>query len=56
MTASNPVATSPALSARPRILLAEDAIDSREMLTEVLETLGYLVVIAKSVLESEPSA
>ena len=46
MTASNPVATSPALSARPRILLAEDAIDSREMLTEVLETLGYEVVIA----------
>ncbi len=46
MTAMKPVATSPELSARLRILLAEDEIDSREMLTEVLETLGYEVVIA----------
>ena len=46
MTAMKPVTTSPELSARLRILLAEDEIDSREMLTEVLETLGYEVVIA----------
>jgi AmiR/NasT family two-component response regulator len=46
MTAIKPVASTHDLSSRLRILLAEDEIDSREMLTEVLETLGHEVVVA----------
>ncbi len=46
MTAIKPVPATHDLSTRLRILLAEDEIDSREMLTEVLETLGHEVVVA----------
>lgn len=46
MTAIKPVAATHDLSTRLRILLAEDELGSREMLTEVLETLGHEVVVA----------
>jgi response regulator NasT len=46
MTAIQPVSATHDLSTRLRILLAEDELGSREMLTEVLETLGHDVVVA----------
>lgn len=46
MTAIKPIPATHELSTRLRILLAEDEIGSREMLTEVLETLGHEVVAA----------
>ena len=46
MTAIKPAPAAHELSTRLRILLAEDELDSREILTEVLETLGHEVVVA----------